>query len=87
VASRPFARIATRLHSASASLSTWELKNTGDAAVAEEESARPNITSAERVEAGHRLIEDYGLRIVDECLRDTHAAASFENLRSGIRRS
>ena len=71
--SRPLARIATRLQSASASLSTCELKNTVQPAIAQPEDQRADVAAAERIEARHRLVEDDQLRIVDERLRDADA--------------
>ena len=60
--SRPFARIATRLHSASASLRTCELKNTVQPAIAQPQDQRAHVAAAERIETRHRLVEDHQLR-------------------------
>ena len=60
--SRPFARIATRLQSASASLSTCELKKTVQPAIAQPQDERAHVAAAERIEARHRLVEDDELR-------------------------
>ena len=65
--------MATRLHSASASLNTCELKNTVQPRSRSREDQRAHVAPAERIEARHRLVEDDELRVVDERLRDADA--------------
>ena len=71
--SRPFARIATRLQSASASLRTCELKNTVHPLVAQPQNQRTDVASAQRIQARHRFVENDELRIVQQRLRDADA--------------
>ena len=73
VTSRPLARMATRLQSASASLSTCELKKTVQPAIAQPQDQRAHVAAAERIEPGHRLVENHQLGLVDERLRDADA--------------
>ena len=45
----------------------------GAAAVAQPQDQRAHVAPAERIEPGHRLVEDHQLGIVDERLRDADA--------------
>ena len=85
---RPFARIATRLQSASASLSTCELKNTVHPRSRRPENQRAHVAAAQRIEAGHRLVEDHELGIVDQRLGDAdalqHALREFSQLQPAL---
>ena len=86
--SRPRARIATRLHSASASLSTCELKNT-----VHPRSRRPRISartsrrpSGSRPDIGSSKITSSG-SLRSACAMPTRCSMPLENLRSCSRRS
>ena len=86
--SRPRARIATRLHSASASLSTCELKKT-----VHPRSRRPRISartsrrpSGSRPDIGSSKITSSG-SLISAWAMPTRCSMPFENLRSCSRRS
>ena len=69
---RPAARIATRLHSASASVRMCELKKTV-ALVAKRQDQVAHLAPSERIEPRHRLVEKHDFRVVDERLGDADA--------------
>ena len=71
--SRPAARIATRLHSASASRKHVRAEEHRAAAIAQPQHQRADIAPAEWIEARHRLVEEHDLRLVDQRLRDADA--------------
>src|SRR5262249_6196348 len=57
-------------------------------AIAQFENQRPDVTAAERIEAGHRFVENHELRIVDERLGDAdalqHALREFAQLEATL---
>src|SRR6185295_9345480 len=86
--SRPFARMATRLQSASASLSTWELKKTvqprsRNRRMSARTSRRPSGSSPD---IGSSKITSSGSLMI-ACAMPTRCSMPFENLRSCRRRS
>ena len=85
---RPFARIATRLQSASASLRTCELKNTvqprsRSRRIRARTSRRP---SGSRPDIGSSRMTRSG-SLMSACAMPTRCSMPLENLRSGSRRS
>ncbi len=70
----PCDRMPTRLHSSSASDRMCELNSIVRPSIAQLQDQIAHLAPADRIEAGHRLVEDHELGIVDERLRDARRA-------------